>query len=161
MKPSEEIAQLKQENTKLQEQVSGLQKRLAELEAAKPKSKSREQAEAGLKMLQAGPVTKEQFSKLNPKYPSDVAYYIKNMLKIDLKTVRTENGTVYMTPEHHAVYLERLKKEAEEKKTREAAAKAAAKAETPKEAPQQTPAKVSPAVATGAAKAGARAAVLA
>jgi hypothetical protein len=58
-----------------------------------------------------------------------VAYYIKNMLKIDLKTVRTENGTVYMTPEHHAVYLERLKKEAEQKKAAADAAKADVKAE--------------------------------
>jgi ubiquinone biosynthesis protein UbiJ len=42
MKPTEEIAQLKQENAKLQEQVDSLQKRLAEMEAAKPKSKSRQ-----------------------------------------------------------------------------------------------------------------------
>jgi hypothetical protein len=39
-------------------------------------------------MLKAGPVTKEQFAKLNSKYPSDVVYYIKTMLKIDVKTVR-------------------------------------------------------------------------
>ncbi|MGC2194011.1 MAG: hypothetical protein WA628_05000 [Terriglobales bacterium] len=42
---------------------------------------------------------------MNPKYPSDVAYYIKNMLKIDLKTVGTANGTLHMTPERHAVYF--------------------------------------------------------
>jgi hypothetical protein len=50
MKPSEEIAQLKQENQKLTEQVDGLKKRLVELETAKPKSKSRQQAEQGLEM---------------------------------------------------------------------------------------------------------------
>jgi len=35
MKPAEEIAQLKQDNAKLQEQVDSLKKRLAEMEAAK------------------------------------------------------------------------------------------------------------------------------
>lgn len=159
MKPQEQITQLEKENSQLKEQVNGLTKRVKELEAAKPKSKSRQQAEQGLEMLKVGPVTKEQFAKLNPKYPSDVAYYIKNILKIDLKTVRTENGTVYMTPEHHAVYLERLKKEAEQKKEADAA-KAEVKAEA-KESPRQTPAQVSPAVTAGATKTGTRAAVLA
>jgi hypothetical protein len=145
MKPSEEIAQLKQESQKLTEQVDGLKKRLAEMETQKPKSKSRQQAEQGLEMLKAGPVTREQFAKLNPKYPSDVVYYIKSIFKIDVKTVRTENGTVHMTPEHHAVYLEGLKKEAEQKK----AAADAAKAETaPKEAPRQAQPQVSSAVAS-------------
>jgi hypothetical protein len=160
MKPAEQIAQLEKEKAELQERVNGLTKRVKELEAAKPKSKSRQQAEQGLEMLKVGPVTKEQFAKLNPKYPSDVAYYIKNILKIDLKTVRTENGTVYMTPEHHAVYLERLKKEAEQKKAAADAAKAEVTAEA-KEAPRQTPAKVSPTVAAGTTKAGTRATVLA
>jgi hypothetical protein len=88
-----------------------------------------------------------------------VAYYIKNMLKIDLKTVRTENGTVYMTPEHHAVYLERLKKEAEQKKAAADAAKADVKAEA-KESLRQATTQVSPTVAAGANK-GTRAAVVA
>ncbi len=157
MKPAEQIAQLEREKAELQQQVNGLTKRVKELEVAKPKGKSRQQAEQGLEMRKAGPVTKEQFAKLNPKYPSDVAYYIKTMLKVDVKTVRTEAGTVYMTPEHHAVYLEGLKKEAEQKKA--AAEKAKAEA-TPKEAPQQATPKVSPAVAAGQAKAGARAAVV-
>jgi hypothetical protein len=159
MKPAEQIAQLEKEKAELQERVNGLTKRVKELEADKPKSKSRQQAEQGLEMLKVGPVTKEQFAKLNPKYPSDVAYYIKNMLKIDLKTVRTENGTVYMTPEHHAVYLERLKKEAEQKKAAADAAKADVKAEA-KESLRQATTQVSPTVAAGANK-GTRAAVVA
>jgi hypothetical protein len=155
---NEKIAKLEQELAKVIEQRDGLAKRVQELEAAKPKSKSRQQAELGLEMLKAGPVTREQFAKLNPKYPSDVAYYIKTMLKVDVKTVRTETGTVYMTPARHAVYLEGLKKE----KAVADAAKAAAKADvTPKEVPRQAPAQVAPAVAARQAKAGTRAAVVA
>jgi hypothetical protein len=137
MKPTEEIAQLKQENAKLQEQVDSLQKRLAEREAAKPKSKSRQQAEQGMDMLKAGPVTKEQFAKLNPKYPSDVVYYIKTMLKTDVKTVRTANGSVYMLSDQFLKYQEGL---AAEKATQDAA-KAEVKAEA-KESLPQTPAQV-------------------
>lgn len=47
MKPQEQIAQLEKEKAALEEQVSGLKKRVAELEAAGPKSKSRQQADAG------------------------------------------------------------------------------------------------------------------
>jgi len=137
MKPSEEIAQLKQDNAKLQEQVDSLKKRLSEMEAVKPKSKSRQQAEQGLEMLKAGPVTKEQFAKLNAKYPSDVAYYIKNVLKIDVKTVRTASGSVYMLPEQFQKYQEGLAAE----KAKQEAAKAEVKAEA-KESLPQAPAQV-------------------
>jgi hypothetical protein len=51
MKPAEEIAQFEKEKAELQERVNGLTKRVKELEAAKPKSKSRQQAEQGLEML--------------------------------------------------------------------------------------------------------------
>jgi len=57
MKPAEQIQRLEKEKAALQEQVNGLLKRVNELEAQKPKSKSRQQAEEGLKMLQAGPVS--------------------------------------------------------------------------------------------------------
>jgi hypothetical protein len=134
MKPSEEITQLKQENSQLKEQVDGMKRRLAELEVAKPKSKSRQQAEQGLEMLKAGPVTKEQSAKLNAKYPSDIPYYIKTMLKIDVKTVRTANGSVYMLPEQFQKYQEGL---AAEKAKQEAAKAAAAKESLP-----QTPAQI-------------------
>ncbi|HWX94635.1 MAG TPA: hypothetical protein VNY29_18550 [Terriglobales bacterium] len=40
-----------------------------------------------------------QFKTLNDKYPNDVAYYIRTILKIDVKTVRTAAGSVYMLPE--------------------------------------------------------------
>jgi hypothetical protein len=134
MKPAEQIAQLEKENSQLKAEVEGLKKRLAELEIAKPKSKSRQQAEQGLEMLKAGPVTKEQFAKLNAKYPSDIPYYIKTILKIDVKTVRTANGSVYMLPEQFQKYQEGL---AAEKAKQEAAKAAAAK-----EAVPQTPAQV-------------------
>ena len=104
MKPQEVIAQLEREKAALQEQVDGLKKRVAELEAAKPKSRSREQAEQGLEMLKKGPVAMAQFATLNPKYPGDVAYYIRNVMKIDVKTVRTAGGTLYMLPEQFATY---------------------------------------------------------
>jgi len=57
---------------------------------------------------------------LNSKYPSDVPYAIQNLLKIDVKTVRTAAGSVYMLAEHHQKYVAGL---AAEKAQREAAAK--------------------------------------
>jgi prefoldin subunit 5 len=137
MKPQEQIAQLEKENSQLKAEVDSLKKRLSEMEAAKPKSKSRQQAEQGLEMLKAGPVTKEQFAKLNPKYPSDVVYYIKTMLKIDVKTVRTANGSVYMLTDQFQKYQEGLAAE----KATQAAAKAEVKAEA-KESLPQAPAQV-------------------
>lgn len=122
MKPSEQIQQLEKEKAALQEQVNGLLKRIQELEAAKPKSKSRAQAEEGLKMLLEGPVSLAQFTTLNPKYPGDVAYYIRNILKVDLKTIRTTGGTLYMLPDQHASYLEsQARQKAQEKASKEEA----------------------------------------
>jgi hypothetical protein len=123
MKPTEEIAQLKKEKEALAEQIEGLKKRVAELEAAKPKSKSRHQAEAGLKMLQEGPVSLAQFTTLNPKYPGDVAYYIRNIFKQQVHTVRTKRGNLYMLPEHFAVYQAGLEKEKQQEKAAAAEAK--------------------------------------
>jgi hypothetical protein len=113
MKPQEQIAQLEKEKAALEEQVTGLKKRVAELEATKPKSKSRQQAEEGLKMLQEGPVALAQFAGLNPKYPADVPYNVRNLLKIDVKTVRTAGGTLYMLPEHFVTYQAGLAREKE------------------------------------------------
>jgi hypothetical protein len=113
MKPQEEVAELKKQVNTLEEQNKGLVKRIAELEAAKPKSRSRQQAEEGLKMLQEGPVSLAQFAGLNPKYPADVPYNVRNLLKIDVKTVRTSGGTLYMLPEHFATYQAGLAREKE------------------------------------------------
>jgi hypothetical protein len=113
MKPQEEIAELKKQVNTLEEQNKGLVRRIAELEAAKPKSRSRQQAEQGLKMLQEGPVALAQFATLNPKYPADIAYHVRNLLKLDVKTVRTSAGTLYMLPEHFAIYQAGLAKEKE------------------------------------------------
>jgi len=151
MKPQEQIAQLEKEKAELQQQVNGLTKRVKELEATKAPSKSKQQALQALEMLKAGPVTQAQLKGLNAKYPSDPVYYVRTQLKVNVHTVRTAAGTVYMTDEIFKTYSEGLAKE-----------KAAAKADvTPKEAPRQASTQVSPAVATGAAKAGARPAVLA
>src|SRR5258705_11383742 len=113
MKPQDEIAVLRKENAELIERNKGLLQRVEELKAQKPKSKSRQQAEAGLEMLQKGPVSLAQFTTLNSKYPGDVAYYIRNLLKIDVKTVRTAAGSLYMLKEHFDVYQAGLKKEKE------------------------------------------------
>jgi hypothetical protein len=83
-----------------------------------------------------------QFATLNSKYPSDVPYAIRNLLKIDVKTVRTASGSVYMLTEHHQKYVEGL---AKEKAAREASAKEA------KEEVSPTPTQASPATGTEAA----------
>jgi hypothetical protein len=154
MKPQEQIAQLEKENSLLKEQVNGLTKRVKELEATKAPSKSKQQALQALEMLKAGPVTQAQLKGLNDKYPSDPVYYVRTQLKVNVHTVRTAAGTVYMTDEIFKTYSEGLAKE----KAAAEAAKAEVKAEA-KEVVRQTSAQISPAVAVGAAKAGARAVV--
>ncbi|HMK21439.1 MAG TPA: hypothetical protein VK466_03845, partial [Terriglobales bacterium] len=124
---------LEKELAKVSEQRDGLLKRVAELEQTKPASKSRQQAEQALAMLKQGPVSHAQLKELNPKYPSDPIYYVRTMLKVDVKTVRTASGSVYMTAEHFQKYQEGL---AEEKKRTEAAKAAAAKESLP-QAPAQ------------------------
>lgn len=155
MKPQDQIAQLEKENSLLKEQVNGLTKRVKELEAAKAPSKSKQQALQALEMLKAGPVSQAQLKALNPKYPSDPVYYVRTQLKVNVHTVRTAAGTVYMTDEIFKTYQEGLAKE----KAAADAAKAEVKAEA-KESLRQAPTQVSPAIAAGA-KTGARAAVLA
>jgi hypothetical protein len=120
----EKIQQLEKELQKVIEQRDGLQKRVAELEAAKPPSKSRMQAVAALGMLKEGPVSVEQLVKLNPKYPSDAVYYVRTLLKQDVKLVRRPEGNVYMLPEQFATYQagiakEKASKEASEKEAKE------------------------------------------
>jgi hypothetical protein len=116
MKPQEQIAQLEKEKAALEQQVIGLKRRVEELESAKPKSKSRQQAEQGLEMLKEGPVPMARFATLNQKYPGDVAYYIRNIFKQQVHTVRTKSGSVYMLPEHFAVYQAGLEKEKQQEK---------------------------------------------
>ena len=139
MKPQELIAQLEKENHLLREQNAGLTKRLEELQQQKKQdkpSKSRLQAEAALKMLQEGPVSKEQLIGLNAKYPSDPIYYVRTLLHQDVKSVKGKNGSVYLLPEHYAVYMEGVRKEQEATKAAEVeAAKEAIP--VPQEAPQQ------------------------
>lgn len=107
----DEKVQLQKENQLLKEQVAGLLKRIQELEASRKPSKSRQDAEQGLKMLEAGPVTTKQLAQLNQKYPSDVIYYVRNILKVDVKTVRGPEGTRYMLEKDFVAYhAEKLKK---------------------------------------------------
>jgi hypothetical protein len=137
MKEKERIAQLEKELQTVTEQRDGLLKKLKEAETfglGKGKSKSRLMAEEGLKMLEAGPVTAAQLKTLNDKYPSDVVYYIRTMLKVDVKTVRSAAGTVYMTPEQHATHSERLQKDKAAKEASEKEAKEAIPPAAPLEA---------------------------
>jgi hypothetical protein len=120
--------QLERENILLKEQVAGLTKRVKELEAAKPASKSRQQAEATLKMLEQGPVTQTQLKSLNDKYPYDCVYYVRNLLKIDVKRVKTAAGTTYMLAPMYETFMEQQKKEK--------AAAEASKQEAKEEIPQ-------------------------
>ena len=131
MKPTERIAELEKENAQLKEQVAGMQKKLAEnaaLGIGRGKSKSKLMAEEALKLLQeagSNGVPLAEFAKLNPKYPSDVAFYLRSILKVDLKTVRKmEGGTRYMLPEHFATYeaaqkAAKVSKEASEEEAKE------------------------------------------
>jgi len=133
MKPAEQIQQLEKEKAQLQEQVNGLLKRVHELEQARPKSKSRQQAEEGLKMLelaQMAGVSKEQLAKLNPKYPSDVCYYIKNILKINVHRVKTAAGSVYMLDRFFEAYQAAQAKTKAEQKEAAKDAKEEIQAET-------------------------------
>lgn len=110
------MKELEKENARLKEQVAGLEKRIAEVQAqsqtSRP-SKSREQAEQVKAILDKdGKITKEQLAQINPKYPSDGIYYAKNLLKLD---VRRAHGC-YWLPKALEAYEEQLKKEAEAKK---------------------------------------------
>lgn len=122
--------ELEKENQRLRDQLAGLERRVKELEGQKAPSKSHQQAEAVAELLKAGPVSKDQLVKINPKYPSDAVYYCRQLLKIDVKTVRTSAGVVYMTADQHRVWQEGQERE----KAEQLAAKAAS---LPKEVLQQ------------------------
>jgi cell division septum initiation protein DivIVA len=131
MKPQEIAAEndrLKKENEKLTEQLAGLTKRITELESAKAPSKSKQMALATLHLLEQGPVGVDALAKINPKYPSDPIYYVRTLLKKDVKLVRRAGGNVYMLPEHHQVYVEGLAKEKAAKEASEKEAKEAIQA---------------------------------
>lgn len=105
MKPQERIAELEKALATMTEQRDGLLKRLKELEAlgtGRGKSKSRLQAEQAVELLEKGPVALAQFAQLNPKYPNDAANYIRTILKVNLHTVRTKGGALYMLDKHFA-----------------------------------------------------------
>lgn len=126
------VKELEKENTKLKEQIAGLEKALADAKAqtatARP-SKSREQAEQVKAILDKdGKITKEQLAQINPKYPSDGIYYAKNLLKLDVRRAHS----CYWLPKALEAYEEQLKKEQEAKKNAPAAA--AASAPTPQSA---------------------------
>jgi len=82
-----------------------------------------------------------------PKQATPVVYYIKTMLKIDVKTVRTANGSVYMLPEQFQKYQEGL---AAETAKQEAAKTAAAKESLPEASAQVISRAAGSPAATGA-----------
>jgi hypothetical protein len=104
MKPKELLAHNQELTTRVKELESQLE--LAEQTLARlhstPRSepgKSQRQAEAALKLLQAGPVTVEQLKEINPKYPSDPIYFIRTVLKHPVVTHRDKNSvTTYSLP---------------------------------------------------------------
>lgn len=129
MTPKEK--ELEKENQRLRDQIAGLERRVKELEGQKAPSKSHQQAEAVAALLKEGPVSKAQLAQINPRYPSDAVYYARTILKIDVKTVRTSAGVVYMTAGQHRVWQEGQEREKREKSAEQLAAQAAS---LPKEA---------------------------
>jgi len=137
MKPAERIAELEKQLALEMEKNAGLVKALQEAKAlgtGRGKSKSRLQAEQALAMLEQGPVALAQFAQLNPKYPNDVAYYIRTILKVNVHTVRTKGGSLYMLDKHFATYQEG---QAKEKAAADAAKKEVTKDEAPVPEPKQ------------------------
>ena len=108
-------------------------------------------------MLKAVPVTQAQLKGLNPKYPSDPVYYVRTQLKVNVHTVRTAAGTVYMTDEIFKTYSEGLAKE----RQRQMPPKQQPRRKQRRRRHPAATTQVSPAVVAGATKAGARAAALA
>ncbi len=85
---------LEQQNEQLSAQVAELTAKLnaALTVATKPVSKGKAQAEAAYALLQAGPVTMEQLAGINQKYPNDPIYFVRTILKVEVKTVRAKGG---------------------------------------------------------------------
>ena len=118
---AKEIASQKEINTNLLKEIEQL--KAAKAQAAQPAraSKSREQALAVAELLKAGPVTTSQLATLNPKYPSDPAYYYLTLLGGKLERAKVSGQSVYFTPEQYAVYTAGLAKEKEAKAAEPAA----------------------------------------
>lgn len=115
MKPQERIAQLEQELAAATNRIHELESKIAS--APSPKvSRGMEQALAVQALLENGPVTVAQLAELNPKYPTDVVYNARTLLKLDVVTVRKPGGgTFYMLRKQYEVWQEGLKKEASAK----------------------------------------------
>ena len=131
------VKEMERENLKLKEQVAGLQKRIAELEAQKASatpSKSRQQAEAVADLLSKnGIVSKKELMEINPKYPSDPVYYARSILKVDIERFQGS----YFTPEALKTYKAGLEKDKKAKTDKAAEVQTPAAAQTPKEAVRQ------------------------
>ena len=82
----------------LEAKLEASEKSVAHMQAAPTPaqpSKSRIQAEKALELLRQGPVTTAQLKAVNEKYPSDCIYFVRNVLKVRVKTNRTAEGTTY------------------------------------------------------------------
>lgn len=62
-------------------------------------SKCKEQSEAALALLKCGQVSIDELKKINEKYPSDPIYYIRTVLKIEVKSKKENRKTVYFLPD--------------------------------------------------------------
>ena len=88
------LLELEAENENLKKQIT----ELTTTSAKAPKvSKARTMAEALLDLFrQKGEVTKEDLAQINPKYPSDVIYYGKTVLGLQIATVKEKGKpTIY------------------------------------------------------------------
>jgi len=81
----------------LEEKLALSEQAVATMQAAQPAapSKSKVQAEKALELLKAGPVTTAMLKEINPKYPSDPIYFVRTILKQEVKTHRHKDGASF------------------------------------------------------------------
>ena len=90
--------ELKKQNEELAAKVAELEAQLKQVTDAAAAAtvagmpKGRSQALKAMELLKAGPVTIEQLKAVNEKYPSDPIYYVRQLLKVEVKTNRSKTG---------------------------------------------------------------------
>jgi len=88
-------SELKKQNEELAAKVAELEaqlKQATEQATVVPVTKGRSQALAALELLKKGPVSVADLKALNEKYPSDPIYYVRTILKVEVKTNRAKDG---------------------------------------------------------------------
>jgi len=125
--------ELKSVNEQLEAKVAALEAKIAELSAisAKPISKGKTQAEQAFALLKQGPVNMEQLRTINEKYPNDPIYFVRTILKVDVKTTRVKGGkTTYSLKAAEVVAAPPASEEAPSTETTEPAAEVTKQEET-------------------------------